>query len=143
MRVAPYSYDWIDNLGRRSPRKLIPGLDELKPGHRMMGFELIDFKPNQHLTLRIESSIFGSGVGSYLIRPVTPDSCRLLVKLIVKYPRGALGFLMRLFLPWGDMIMMRRQLLNFKILSEETHRKSSGDKFELPFNTVGPSPENR
>src|SRR5262245_49978424 len=55
MRVAPNSYDWIDNLGRQSPRQLTPGLDQLAVGQEVMrDFELVDFAQDQHLTLRIK-----------------------------------------------------------------------------------------
>ena len=126
LRVAPYSYDWIDNLGNQSQRTLTPGLDRLAIGQDVMGiFELTDFEPNRHLTIRMrpnstESRIFGDFVGSYLIVCPTLLSCRLLVKLVVRYPTGSLGWFMRRFLPWGDIIMMRRQLLNFKKLCEQT-----------------------
>ena len=127
MRVAPYSYDWIDNLGRSSPRNLIPGLEKLAVGQRMMTiFQVIAFERNRHITLRLKpkamgSRLWGDCLVSYLIVPQTRNTCRLLVKLMVPYSPGPGPWLMRTFLAWGDWIMMRRQLLNFKALAERPH----------------------
>ncbi len=125
MRVAPYSYDWIDNLGRRSPQELIPKLEELAVGQRMMFiFEVVSFERDRQVTMRIKTRLPGGGLLgdcaiSYLIVPQGENQCRLLAKLVLRYPEGLLGPLMRLTLPGGDLIMMRRQLLNFKRLCEK------------------------
>jgi hypothetical protein len=128
MRVAPYSYDWIDNFGRQSPRELTPGLDDLAVGQDVMRiFNLVDFERDRQLTLRLKprssaSRTFGDIAVSYVIVPSSPISSRLLVKLMGNYPQGIKGSFMRAFLPWGDLIMMRRQLLNLKHLAEKKHR---------------------
>ncbi len=125
MRIAPYSYDWIDNLGRKSPSKLTSGADKLKTGQNVMTiFELIDFVQNKYLTIRtkknqVKSTTFGSAVISYVIIQKNNGTCRLLVKLVVNYPKGLYGKFLRFILPLGDLIMMRCQLLNFKKLSEQ------------------------
>ena len=121
MRVAPYSYDWIDNLGRQSPQILLPGLDKLENGQDVMFiFEIEDFEPGRHITIRLKRKLRFSGDAaiSYMIVPLESGGCRVLVKLLVNYPRWIAGWLMRIFLPWGDLIMMRRQLMNFKMLAE-------------------------
>jgi len=121
MRVAPYSYDWIDNFGRQSPQKLIPGLDKLEIGQDvMMIFEIEDFEPGHSVTIRLKRKLrfVADAVISYMIVPSESGDCRLLVKILMDYPRWMAGFFMRIFFPWGDLIMMRRQLMNFKKLAE-------------------------
>ena len=129
MRVAPYSYDWIDNLWRLSPQQLTPGLENLVVGQEVMRiFNLVAFEQDHHLTIRVKQrsdafKMFGDIAVSYLIAPLVTDSsssCRLLVKLVATYPYDVRGRVMRALLPWADLIMMRRQLLNIKRLAEGT-----------------------
>ena len=126
LRVAPYSYDWIDNRGRRSPRTLTPGMENLAIGQSMMRiFSVVEFARDRHLTLRIKhgtgaGSLLGDLAMTYLIVPEDTAPCRLLVKIAVRYPPGLKGALMRWGLPWGDLVMMRRQLLNLTRLAEST-----------------------
>ncbi|HJW70978.1 MAG TPA: hypothetical protein VJ829_16630 [Candidatus Binatia bacterium] len=131
LRVAPYSYDWIDNLGRPSPRHLTPGLERLAVGQRVMtGFELIEFELDRHLTLVARPSfgrVFGlDGLAvSYVVLPRGAGDSRLVVKLLVRHGPGLVGSLVSWLLPWGDLVMMRKQLLNLKQLAEEHARGAS------------------
>lgn len=124
MRVAPYSYDWIDNFGRKSPRTLTPGLDDIAKGIQFMGiFELVEFEKDRSFTVRsiLSKTAYLKQIdvaGTYMIVPQTDRSCRLLVKLICVFPVGALGRILDFCLAWGDFIMMRKQLLTFKALAE-------------------------
>ncbi len=111
LRVAPYSYDLVDNWGKPSPRTLTPGLDELELEQSVMTiFRLVDFQPGRHLTLRLRDAasrrIFGDIAVSYTVTPTTTGS-RLVVKMVIP---GEVGAVRRLLLAWGDLVMMRKQL---------------------------------
>ena len=92
-------------------------------------FRLTDFEQDHHLTCRIKprsssSRLFGDVVVSYLIVPRSAGECRLLAKVRVRYPPSAMGWLMRTVLPLGDLVMMRRQLLNLKGWAEASPSSS-------------------
>jgi hypothetical protein len=125
LRAAPYSYDWLDNLGRRSPRRLTPGLDALAVGQPVMGFRLVEFERDRHLTLWGQplGRCLGTYALTYLVLPSGPERSRLVVKVLAAYPRPApLRLAVRALLPLGDLIMMRKQLLTLKALAERDAR---------------------
>src|SRR4249919_2936563 len=78
LRVAPYSYDWIDNLGRRSPREATPGVERLEIGQRFMTmFELADLEPERSLTLRHAGPVWGRLAITYRVAPAGAGRSRL------------------------------------------------------------------
>jgi len=113
VRIAPYSYDWIDNLGHRSPRELA-GLPEPQVGDRFttaggraLG-RIVSVDPGKQLT----GTIMGAYM-SYVLVPREREQSRLLLKVVMRTTRWtAVGLCV------GDLIMARRQLLNLKRLAE-------------------------
>jgi hypothetical protein len=124
LRAAPYSYDWIDNLGRRSPRELTPGLDQLELGQRFIIFDLVDVEPGRSITLESTTWAFGHVVLTYAVRPVADDRCRLVVKLGQSPRAGLFARLADALLPAGDLVMMRKQLRTLKELAERDARRA-------------------
>jgi len=112
LRRAPYSYDLLDNFGRRSPRTLTPGLDQLHHGQRFMSiFRLAAFEADHQITL--------SGKGTAVTYAVRPEGggTRLLVCVLFDPASRLLAALAPSF-ALGDLVMMRKQLLTLRDLAE-------------------------
>lgn len=119
--VAPYSYDWIDNGGRRSPRELTPGADELVVGQVMAKvFRLTSYDAGHHWTCAVSprgQRMFGAVAMTYAAEPGALGS-RIVCRLSAAAP-GRLGVVRAHALAWGDLVMMRKQLRLLKTLAEQ------------------------
>ena len=118
-RAGWYSYDIIDNLGRRSARKVNPDWQSLAVGDEVPGgpasFTAVVVDPPRALVIAL-------GDGSATPRKITftlayelhddPRGTRLVsrVRARVNLPAGRI--IERMLLGPGDGIMLRKQLLN-------------------------------
>lgn len=121
--VAPYSYDWIDNLGRQSPRELTPGAEHLEVGQAMaVVFRLTGFDEGHQWTAVTGERgrrLLGTTSVTYAAEPVAgePRRSRLVVRMVTSWPRVASDAL-----AWGDLVMMRKQLHTLRDLAERSAR---------------------
>jgi len=117
----------LNDFKAYKPSEPIPESERLIAGQTVLGFfEILSYEQNRHLTVCTrkgshQSKVFGDVCVSYVIVPQTEALCRLLVKYLITYPR-AIGWILRFVLPWGDLIMMRRQLLRIKKISERVQK---------------------
>ncbi len=115
IRLAPYSYDWIDNLGRTSPRHLESMPEPTVGEHfttaatRRCG-TIVAVTPGVSLTGRILGAVM-----SYDLVAQDENTTRLLLKVVMSG-----GGVLRPVISVGDLVMARRQLMNFKRLAEQT-----------------------
>jgi hypothetical protein len=118
LRVAPYSYDLLDNPGRRSPRTLTPGLEQLAVG-QVFGkiFRLVSFDVPEQVTAE-HHGVFGHVAGTYSVTRRGRGS-HLLCRFRWSPRRLPLAHRpVTTALALGDLVMARRQLLNLKRLAE-------------------------
>ncbi len=130
LRYAPYSYDWIDNLGRQSPQHIISDAPPLKIGDTiMLLFNVPEFKENEFLSFALSDK--APGFIKILLKPFPfyaiyqlfrqPDNCcRLVVKIIINSRPATLNRIFIKIADFLDYIMIRKQLLNFKRLAENS-----------------------
>jgi hypothetical protein len=110
LKLAPYSYDLLDNFGRRSPRELRAGTERLAIGDRFMTvFRLVDFEQDGHITLRTRGGV----AVTYAVRP-RDSGARLLLRI-----RFRDRFVDRA-VAYGDFVMAQKQLRTLRDLAERT-----------------------
>lgn len=125
LRIAPYSYDFLDNRGSKSPGYIIENLPPLKiNSHFLLAFHICGFEENKFIA------------GRFCV-PINPPVNRYMKEMFIEYRIQELGTNVILWCKikgWfnndiaskgffsvfsaANKIMMKRQLANIKSLSE-------------------------
>lgn len=125
-RAGWYSYDWIDNLGRRSARAIHPEWQDVVAGSTIpagpSSFIASIVEPPHAFVLTVPQRGIGKRLCftlAYELRPLS-DGTRLVTRMRarVNVPGGRL--IERWLLTPGDGIMVRKQLKTLKKILEAT-----------------------
>lgn len=121
-RAGWYSYDWIDNLGKRSAEHIIPELQQLGVG------DLIPMSPDGKvgfLVKALESNNWmlwqdnkGDVTWYWGLYPQDNGDTRLITRVRIHYHWTSPTILFSLPMDIGDIVMMRKCMLGIKERAE-------------------------
>ncbi|NQZ01716.1 MAG: hypothetical protein HRT45_13720 [Bdellovibrionales bacterium] len=106
-RAGWYSYDWLDNLGRQSSRKILSEHQNITKGESFGLYSVDDYKEPEFLTFKFskESNM------TWLLDEKSPQLTMLLTRVRVgRFPK----WLLKATLGPGHLIMQRKQFLEIK-----------------------------
>jgi len=124
-RAGWYSYDWIDNLGRPSADHIIPELQALQVGDRVAlskwTYETVRAIEPYRFMLWTggDGSAATDGTWAWGLYPIDERSTRLVVRMRGRYPWLSPTIFLLLLVDVGDILMMRKMLLNLKARAEK------------------------
>lgn len=125
LRIAPYSYDFIDNRNRKSPDYIIENLPPLKVNtHYLLAFHIFEFEENSFIACRfcepinapVNLYIKGLFLEFRIVDNGTTAKLWCKIKGYVNTDISSKGFFY--IFSFVNKIMMTRQLKNIKKLSE-------------------------
>ncbi|MFQ5415696.1 MAG: hypothetical protein ACE5FL_01485 [Myxococcota bacterium] len=127
-RAGWYSYDWIDNLGRRSAERILPEFQDARVGqlvpmspNQKHGLWVKDFSENQWMLWWDKK---GEASWCWELYPEGAGGTRLITRVRIRYHWLSPAILFHLLFDVGDIVMMRKCMLGIRRRAE-THARSS------------------
>ena len=120
-RAGWYSYDILDNLGRRSAQRIIPALQNLAPG------DIVPMSPDGKHGIPVlslnppRSMMWGTPGDTTWVWQLdaNPDgSTRLITRIRSRYRWFSPSIAFSMLIEFGDIWMMRKMLLNLRARAE-------------------------
>ena len=139
-RAGWYSYDLLDNLGRRSEEQILPIFQNVQLGtlipmspNNNYGLWVKEFKPDESMLWWDKK---GNATWAWEIYPKGKCDCRLVTRIRLKYQWVGIEIFFNVLIEFFDILMMRKCMLGIKRRAESIavknpvlpHRASSKKK---------------
>jgi len=129
-RAGWYSYDLLDNLGRRSSDRIIEEFQDIKVGDLIPmspdakdGLWIRDFRTNNWMLWWDRK---GNSTWVWGIYPEGKSSSRLITRVRVKYRWFSPSIFFNLVIEFCDIVMMRKCMLGIKRRAEQKTVSNNG-----------------
>ncbi len=122
-RAGWYSYDWVDNFGRPSERRIVPELQKIGVGSYIpifgeSGFLVTALKRGHWMVWNSTSD--NSTSWYWGLFPIDGHSTRLVTRIRMRHNWLSPWFLLTMLVDMGDIVMMRKCMLGIKERAERT-----------------------